>query len=172
MKSHFLLLLVCTSVLLNVNCTNNREPDIDSFIEKYKDEKFESLKGMGIFERSGGITEITYGISAESKGVPLYFVSYNLVTGKIKTINNNPGETGKSTKYLEESQVKSAIHQIRKHKFFLIFVDDSSNVFINPYYPNSPPFFLRLNKSTNQPGVKMGYVYERYKNNWYINLTR
>ena len=69
---------------------------------------------------------------------------------------------------LTEIEINNAVATIRKYDFFLLSVDSSKNVFINPFIANQPPYFLRLEEETGDSTIKKGYVYKLYRDNWYI----
>ena len=150
---------------------NNREvsnKDIDNFILKYDNENFENLKGISIFQRSRGINEIVYGIGKYQENKPLYFVEFNVLKESITEINRKLLEKDSVQDYLTEIEINNAVATIRKYDFFLLSVDSSKNVFINPFIANQPPYFLRLEEETGDSTIKKGYVYKLYRDNWYI----
>jgi hypothetical protein len=156
------------------SCTNNNvtNEDIDKFISKYQNEDFENLKGISIFQRSGGVNEIVYGIGKYQENKPLYFVEFNTRRKSITKINKTLLEKENIQDYLTEFEIKNAIAIIRKYDFFLLTVDSTENVFINPFTANAPAYFLRLKVETGDSIIKKGYVYKLYKKNWYITNTK
>lgn len=163
-----LLFMVLTSCS-NRNITND---DIDKFISKYQNENFSNLKGISIFQRSSGVNEIVYGIGKYQENKPLYFVEFNTLRKSITKINKTLLEKDSIQDYLTEFEIKNAIATIRKYDFFLLTVDSSENVFINPFVANTPAYFLRLNEKTGDSIIRKGYVYKLYKDNWYITNAK
>lgn len=150
---------------------NNREvsnKDIDNFILKYDNENFENLRGLSIFQRSRGINEIVYGIGKYQENKPLYFVEFNVLKKSITKINRTLLEKDSVQDYLTEIEINNAVETIRQYDFFLLSVDSSKNVFINPFIANQPAYFLRLEEETGDSTIKKGYAYKLYKDNWYI----
>jgi len=164
----FVFLMMC-----NFSCSNAQETgDIDSFINKYQHEDFKIFKGISIFQRSANVNEVVYGVGVAQNNLPLYFVSFDLITQKISEINTANLKQANVKSYLTEADIEKYILAIRKYGFFRIAVDDSSNLYVNPFKPNAPPLLLRLHVPTSEPTVRKGYVYNHYKGSWYINKSR
>ncbi len=164
-----LLLFMNLSSCVNKVITND---DIDKFISKYKNENFENLKGIFISIRSFGFNEIVYVVHELGDNKPPYFVEFNIATQSITKINKNLLEKDSISDYLTQKEITYAVHNIRKYHFFLLGIDSVGNVFINPFVANEPAFFLRLKAETGVKIIRKGYVYELYKDNWYLNRTK
>ncbi len=169
---HFIILLFIS--MGQLSCTNKgiSKNDIDKFISKYQGENFDAIKGMSVFERSRSGDEIVYGVSMLGEGKPPYFVEYSISRKSVIKINKSLLTKASVTEYLTADEIARAINTITEYGFFLLSVDSSRNVFINPFSSNSPAYFLRLNVLTGDSVVRKGYVYEQYRNNWYINRTK
>ncbi len=150
---------------------NHSNDEIDKFISKYQNEHFDSLKGISVFQRSRTVDEIVYGIGKYEGNRPLYFIEYNIPRKSISKINKSLLEKDSIQDYLTKSEITNAVNTIRKYDFFLLAVDSSENVFVNPFYINAPAYFLRIKTETGDSIVRKGYVYKLYKGNWYINKT-
>jgi hypothetical protein len=167
------ILIFTFLVMVSFSCSNAQQPaDIDSFINKYQHEDFEIFKGISVFQRSASVNEVVYGVGAFQQKLPIYFVSFNLITQKISEINDANIKKANIKSYLTEADIEKYISEIRKYGFYLIAVDDSSNLYVNPFKPNAPPLLLRLHTQTSLPTVRKGYVYDIYKGSWYVNRSR
>lgn len=169
------LLFLITGLVLQLtftSCDNPKGQDIDAFIAKYTGEDFSMFRGVSIFQRSAGMTHIMYGIGLSGAKKPLYFVEYNLIRQKVTTINNKLVKEAGYNDYLTNKQIEKYITDFRRYNFYLLSVDDSNNVFVNPYSANSPALLMRMNYATGEKIVRKGYVYELYKGEWYLNHTR
>lgn len=125
-----------------------------------------------MFERSRNGDEIIYGVSRTGENKPPYFVEYSISRQSIIAVNKSLLEKGSVIDYLTVGEITKAVKIMRRCDFFLLSVDSSGNVFINPFSANSPAYFLRLNVPTKDTVIRKGYVYEHYKENWYINRTK
>jgi len=168
----FTILLI---LFMNLYSCSNRvvtNEDIDKFISKYQNENFESLKGISILQRSRDLNEIVYVVDKLEDNKPPYFVEFNITKKSITNINKTQLEKDSISDYLTHTEITAAVNTIRKYDFFLLAVDSSKNVFINPFYANAPAYFLRLKVETGDSTIRKGYVYELYKDNWYLNKTK
>ncbi|MCC7244659.1 MAG: hypothetical protein IT269_03185 [Saprospiraceae bacterium] len=155
-------------------CKNERvsNVDIDNFISRYNDSSFNEIKNIAISQRSRGINEVVYVVAKSSGNMPVYFVTFDLVREKVISINKNNLEKANTKEYLTENEILNAVNAIRKHDFYLLSVDSLENVFVNPFHPEEPPYLLRLKVATGDSIVRKGYLYELYKENWYLNASR
>lgn len=156
------------------SCNNNTitTNDIDEFISKYNDVKFDEIKDISISQRSKNLNEVTYVIGKFDGNKPVYFATYNLIKEKIININKSNLEKTNTKEYLTENEILIAVKTIRKYNFYSLSVDSFENIYINPFYATEPPYFLRLRVALDSSEVKKGYVYELHKKNWYLNKTR
>ena len=92
--------------------------------------------------------------------------------GKIADINRKNLEKSKVQDYLSREEIMDAIKVIRKYNFFYLATDSLQNVYINPFYADEPPYLLRLKTFTGDSILRKGFVYELYKDKWYLNRTR
>lgn len=146
--------------------------EVDEFISKYNDEKFSELNNISIAQRSKSVSEIVYVIGRYGGNLPVYFVTFDLGKQSITDINNSNLVKSNTIDYLSKDEIIALINAFRKYNFYLLAVDSIGNAYINPFYSNQPPFLLRLKVSTGDNVVKKGYVYELYKDNWYLNKTK
>lgn len=158
-------LTFCSSRNINRN-------NIDDFVLKYNDVRFKDLKDITVAQRSKDINEIVYIVGRYTGNQPVYFVTYNTFNKEITSVNKSNLEKSKVKDYLTQSEIINAVEIVSNHGFYLLSVDSSENVFINPFHPNEPPFFLRLKILTGDSIIKMGYVYKLYIDNWYINNSK
>lgn len=156
------------------SCDNKRitNEDIDKFISKYNDSSFSELKNITVTQRSKSINEVVYVIGKFSENLPVYFATFDLAKEKVISINKTNLEKTNTKEYLAENEIFNAVNVIRKYDFYLLSVDSSENVFVNPFHPNEPPYLLRFKVATRDSIVRKGYVYELYKENWYLNKSR
>jgi len=161
-------LLIMTFI---ISCQNNSNIKMkrDKFIEKYQNENFSEFKNTFICVRQNNIIELIYMVGKFEGKLPMYFVTYNIIRSEVTQINKSALKEANIDDYFTDEEIKSLISNFRKYDFYLLGVDTGNNVFINPYNVNSPPYFLRLKTLTNEKSIKKGYIYDQYKNNWYIN---
>jgi len=146
--------------------------DIDTFITKYKDENFNALKNVSIVQRSSDGSEAVYVVGKFEGNEPVYFVTYNLNRKTITQIDNTKLKENNLQDYFTNDEIESYIETIRKYGFYLLAVDSDNNLYVNPFYSGEPPYLLRLNSISRDSTVRKGYVYELYRDNWYLNKTR
>lgn len=156
------------------SCTNKgvTNKDIDEFIAKYKEVKFSEINNITITQRNSDASEVVYVVGKFGGNTPVYFATFDLGKETVTNINKTNLEKTKTKEYLTDIEIANAVNTIRKYDFYLLSVDSSENVFVNPYYANEPPYLLRLKVATGDSIIRKGYVYKLYKENWYINKTR
>ena len=157
------------------SCGNNRENkmiDVDAFIAKYKEESFSNLKDIFISQRSADRSEVVYVIERFGGNQPVYFVTYDLNKKSVTEIDNSRLKDANVQDYFTHDEISLYIDIFRKYNFYLLGVDNDSNLYVNPFYADEPPYLLRLKTGTKDSTVRKGYVYELYKDNWYLNKTR
>lgn len=165
-KLYLLIMLLCVGSCSNKSISNN---DIDNFIGQYDSVNFDSVKGIFIAKRSSILSETVYIIDKFGENKPPYFVTFNLSRQIITDINRTLLEQDSIADYLTENEIYSAINTIKKYDFYLLAMDSSENVYMNPFYANAPAYFLRLKIATGDSTVRSGYIFNLYKNNWYLN---
>lgn len=156
-------------IFSNTSCQRKQNINKDDFIEKYQIEDFSKFSNSFIAIRSKGIQEVTYMIHEFGSNLPTYFVTYNCLTNSIINIDNTMLKEEGIDDYYTEKEISDLIIEFRKYDFYLLGSDNEGNVLINPYEINQPAFYLRSSKLDISDTIRMGYVYERYKDNWYIN---
>jgi hypothetical protein len=168
------MLIWFIAIFLSCSNDNNtvRNNDIDEFIEKFRDLKFDGLRDISIAQRSKNLGDAVYVVGKGDGSLPVYFVTYNLQKQIITTVDRKNLEKDNIPDYLTKDAIQKAVNAIRENDFFFLAVDSTENVYINPYYANEPPFFLRLKAATGDSVIRRGYVYELYKDKWYLNKTR
>jgi hypothetical protein len=160
----FLFVTLISSCYKSINQTV-----VNDFITKYRDEKFLEFKNVFIFIRSSGFTNSIYFLGKFEGNEPLYFVTYNEVTGTITEISRQQLNGSKVDDYFTKSQITFLVEKFRQTHFCLLGVDSHRNILFNPFYPNNPAFFLHLSSESNIGMFKMMGDYKLYKDNWYIN---
>lgn len=164
MKSLYLL-----SLFFIMSCQNEiKNDDIDTVINKYDKTDFSLFKNtfIGIRERNGN--EIVYIIEKAEGNLPVYFVKYSISKGSIIDINKTALEEKNIEDYFTSKEIYSIIQNFRELDLSLLKVDKEGNVFMNPFKINEPAILLRLANPSANKEVRRGYVYNHYKNNWYI----
>lgn len=156
------------------SCSNRSitNGDIDKFISKYDSVRFDELKDISIAQRSKDLSKIVYVVGRCEGNHPVYFVTFDLQKQSVMTIDKTNLEKSKVQEYPTQDEIFNAVNTIRKHDFSFLAVDSSENVYVNPFYANEPPYLLRLKIATGDSVIRKGYVYELYKDNWYLNKTR
>lgn len=145
---------------------------IEEFIGKYENVKFDELKDIAVSIRGRNMGEIVYIVGKGEVSLPVYIVTYNTQRGEIAEINRINLEKSQVQDYLTRDEIMNAIKVIRKYNFYHLATDSFQNVYINPFYAEEPPYFLRLKTFTGDSIVRKGFVYDLYKNKWYLNRTR
>jgi hypothetical protein len=167
--------LICFSVVF-FSCYNRNNAitnkDVDEFILKYRDVRFDDLKDISIAQRGRNVGSEVYVVGNGEGSFPVYFVTFDFQKKEITTIDKTNLEKSKVQDYLTKDKISKAINVIKKYNLYFFAVDSSQNVYINPFYANEPAYFLRLKAFTGDSTIKRGYVYELYKDRWYLNKTR
>lgn|SRR5574343_542087 len=171
-KNAYLKIAVLTFLFLSCNKNAITKQDIDNFISENEKISFSCLKNVTIVQRSSNLNNIVYAVGRYSGNLPVYIVTYSLKEEKVTKIDKSILRSARINDYLTECEIYSAIKMTRSKDFFLLAVDSLGNVFINPFQFNSPPYFLRLQNKSKAKTVRYGYIYELYKNNWYLNKLR
>ena len=170
-----LRIFTCFLVFL-FSCSSGNNPitnkEIDKFISKYNEVKFDQVKDISITQRSRGTSEVVYVVGKAEGNLPVYFVTFDLKKKEIVGIDKTSLEKTKVQDYLTRDEIFNAVNIIREFDFYSFAVDRLQNVYINPFHADEPPYFLRLKTFTGDSIIKRGYVYELYKNRWYLNRTR
>ena len=167
-----LKLVFFTFLLLSCNKNVITKQEIDKFISENEKNSFSNIKNITIVQRSRNLSNIVYAVGRYSGNLPVYIVTYNLSEDKVTKIDKSILKSSGSDEYLTEYEIYNAIKITRSKDLYLLAVDSLENVFINPFQFNSPPYFLRLKNQSEAKMVRYGYIYELYKNNWYLNKTR
>lgn len=162
------LMVVCFSCreIRNDHVDNGK---LNSFISSYDKTDFTKFKNafIGIRQKKG--KDITYIIQNITKNLPVYLVTYDEVRNVIIKIDRTALAKSNIEDYYTEEEIGGLIQSFRKYDFALIQVDSNDNVFINPWEINTPALLLRLNEfPPKEDTVRKGYVYKKYKDNWYI----
>lgn len=160
----FVFLLSCSSV-----GKKNSALSKDEFIQRYEKEDFSILTNVFIAVRNENTNKTIYMVQKFDGDFPVYFVTYNNLTERIININREQLLKAEVRDYFSTDQISEYISFFRQFDFCLLGVDADSNVFINPYYCQSPPYFLRLNNHSNEKTIDEGYLYGHFNGNWYIN---
>jgi hypothetical protein len=166
------IILICLFTGL-LSCSNRSTSvhDVDDFISKYKNEDFNGLKNIIIAERSADRSKIIYLIGKSEGNMPVYFVTFDRARQTVTHINNSILIQSHVPDYFTKDGIINAVNVFRKYDFYLLGVDSSKNVYINPFRANEPVYLLRLNTATGDSIVRKGYVYKLYKDNWYLNTS-
>ncbi len=144
---------------------------IDDFVKRHQTDGFSDFKNVAIFIRQMGITSTTYILSTYDGNYPVYFVTYNELINKITEIDYSGMKEKRIDSYFSKSQIIFLVNKFRQTKFCLLAVDTQKNVYINPFYPNRPPFFLRKNKTAKLEMLRKSGDFIQYKDDWYINRS-
>lgn len=140
---------------------------MDDVVAKYDKEDFSYFQNIFIAIRDAGFNEITYIIQKSEGDLPVYFVVYTISNGKID-INRTSLEKAKEKDYFTDAKIKEIIEKFRKYDLFLLQVDKSGNVYMNPFRSNEPAVLLRLAQASDRKEIRKGFVFKQYKNHWYI----
>ncbi len=174
MKKYSLYTL-CIFLFFNIfifsttSCQRKQNINKDEFIEKYQIEDFSKFSNSFIAIRSKGLLEVTYMIHEFGSNLPPYFVIYNCLTNSIIKIDNTMLKEEGIDDYYTEKEISDLIIEFRKYDFYLLGSDNEGNVLINPYEINQPAFYVRATNTNLPDTIRIGYVYKKFKDNWYIN---
>lgn len=140
---------------------------IDEFIKNYENTSFVRFSNISISVRQEDLTSIIYLVQNNDNEDRLYIVAYNKLNNRIKEVKVTGKHSGKGDFSLNE--IKKIVYDFSLYKFCLLSVDEFNDVFINPYYQNSPPVFLRIGPGSKLDISELTENYIHYKNNWYID---
>ena len=151
---------------------NISNDDIDKFISECQDKTFSNFIGVSITFRDTDLGNDIYMVAKQGGKYPPYVVHFNKRKKEITSIDNKLLKQGNFNSYFDETQIKDLMKRFIDFDVKNLSVDSIGNVFISPFYGEHSPNLLRLNVITNEKVVKKGYVYELYKDNWYINNSK
>jgi hypothetical protein len=171
MQKIFILFLSIIIMSLSFCSTHVRSEDIDEFILKYDKIKFDRLHDISIVLRSKAFNHEIYAVSRYSGNFPVYFVTYDLQKNFVSNIDKSNLVNTHTAEYLTSDEINNAVSTIRKHNFFLLAVDSSENIYINPFHADEPAYLLRLRSVTGDSVINSGYIYDLYNNHWYLNRS-
>ncbi|MCD7971331.1 MAG: hypothetical protein LUG18_01480, partial [Candidatus Azobacteroides sp.] len=138
----------------------------DSIIYVYENQDFSGLENISIGILEEGKSMIIYFISKRNE--ENYILKYNLkesVISKFSYFDIPEGE-----KILSEEELTSIIENFRKYGIYMLEIDEEKNIYINPYEINAPPYYMKCKSDTTKQLLeKNDFIYEKYKDNWYIN---
>lgn len=161
------------SVIFTFSCQKNdkviSKKTIDDFIEKYQTESFLELKNVTIYVRQKDLQNTTYILQKNEGNLPVYIVTYNEWINEITEVNNSVLKGKKVADYFTRNQIAYLINKFRVYNFCMLSMDKQENVFINPFYPDNPAFFLRLGKTSKLKPSKLSGDFKQYKDSWYVN---
>lgn len=144
------------------------EKKVDSFISEYQNVDFLEFKDSFVAIRQKKGKDIIYIIQNISKNLPVYMVTYDQIRNQVVKIDRTALIKMNVTDYYSEEEIDRLIDDFRKYDFALIQVDSNDNVFINPWVVGAPAQLLRIREVAQEDTIKKGYVYKKYKDNWYI----
>lgn len=153
------------------SCSNRSitNDDIDKFISKYHDETFSNFIGVSISYRDSDLGDNIYMVAKQGGKYPPYIVHFNKRKNEVTNIDNKLLIKSNCKDYFNDTQIKDLMARFIGFNVQNLSVDSVGNVFISPFYGEHSPTLLRLAVTTNEKVVKKGYVYELYKDNWYLN---
>lgn len=173
MKIKLFLFFIVVSIC---SCHDNKQEikttDVDKFVTKYDSTKFDEFRNISISRRSSTNKDVVYVIGRTGGNLPVYFATFDLQAKSVTIIDRSNLDKDTIQDYLTNDEIVTAVNSIRKYDFYFLGIDSSGNVYINPFYSNEPPYFLRLQTSIGDSVVRKGYVYQLYKERWYLNKTR
>lgn len=167
-------LIYIFSLISVCSCQNSKtisRGEIDNFVKKYQAEEFPEFKNVSIVIRQRTLTSTIYVLDKQGENLPVYFITYNEWLNKITEINSSLLKEQKVSDYFTKSQITVLINRFRQLNFCLLSIDNQDNVFINPFYPSSPPCLIRLGKTSRVEMLKVSGDFKPYKDNWYINQS-
>lgn len=144
-----------------------KEVDIDKFIENYRNVDFSDFKNAVITYRTSKKNTDVFVLSRYGSN-SFYYIYYNHSDNKIDHIYTP--KHGKEADF-SNKEIEIMFDKNSKYDFFLIGGDNNGNIFINPFYANARPYFLRLKRKSKSEFIKKGFYYKHYKDKWYININ-
>lgn len=163
-------------IILFFSCCNNNsritQEHIDKIVSEYDNVSFNEICDISVSERSRGLNSLTYIVGKGEGNLPVYFVTLDPVKKNIIDVNSTNLKRLNIKEYLSREEISKAINVAIKYGFYFFAKDSAGNIYINPFYPDEPPYFLRMSTAIGDSIVKKGYVYELYREKWYINKTR
>ncbi|MGJ1448748.1 hypothetical protein ACR79S_20280 [Sphingobacterium spiritivorum] len=142
--------------------------EINAFISKYETVDFNEFKGAFIAIRQRNLNSIIYIVQNISKDYPIYIVKYDLLKDTISEIDRTALKKKDTEDYYTQKEISKLICNFRKYNFALLKVDSNNNVFINPWQIGDPAILLRMREESAKETIKIGFVYKKYNNRWYI----
>lgn len=167
------LILSFMVIVFFVGCERNSKKkletkEINTFISKYETVDFTEFKNAFVAVRQRNLKNIVYIVQNVSKNDPVYIVTYDQFRDTITDIDRTALEKKGIENYYSQKEISRLILNFRKYDFALLQVDSNNNVFINPWHIGEPAILLRLNEDTTNETVKIGFVYKKYNNRWYM----
>jgi hypothetical protein len=156
------------------SCSNRSitNDDIDKFILKYHDETFSNFIGVSISYRDSDFGDNIYMVAKQGGKFPPYIVHFNKEKNEITSVDDKLLKQSNCKNYFNDTQIKDLMISFIGFNVQNLSVDSNRNVFVCPFYGEHSPILLRLSVMTNEKVVKKGYVYELYKDNWYLSKTK
>lgn len=168
----WIVAIVFTSIFQVVICQELDFTDkkvVDTFIEKYGQEKFSEFDKAIISVIDENEKESVYSVGKIENELPLYFVTYDCVNKKVQDIDKLLLENARVDNYFKDKELEAFVVAFRKYNFSVLGKDEAGNIFIVPSPSHKLPFFLKTkNLTTNDVVVKLGITYKHYKDNWYM----
>ena len=146
--------------------------DLDDYISRNNDLSFGGIKDIFVVQRSADFYTITYVIHRYDTHHAVYFATYNRIAGSLSDIHTVNSVTPDPHDYIAKEEIENALRIVRSKNVYLLGIDSSQNIYVNPFYANQPPYLMRLKFATGDSIVRKGYVYALYKGTWYLNTHR
>lgn len=139
---------------------------IDDIINKHDAANFDDLKNISIYFRSSGNqwNSAIYFIGILEKSCSPYAVEFNGIDKSIIEISNDLVISSCGKDYLTKYQIEKIMKKYIEYEFCLIQVDESGNLYINPYEQELPTL---LRKIPNSEPADL-YLFRHYRGNWYV----
>jgi len=165
------LIILIFSFICIFSCTNTevKNNNIDKFISKYQNETFSKFIGVSITFRDSDFGSDIYMVSKQGGKYPPYIIHFNKRLKQVTSIDDKLLKQSNFNSYFDENQIKDLMKEFIEFDVKNLSADSIGNIFISPFYGEYSPNLLRLNTTKIEKVVKKGYVYDWYKDNWYLN---
>lgn len=151
--------------------TTGVHDDIDRLIVQFDHHDFGIPPDASILLRSSLFFEEQYVVGKFEGNRPMYFVTYNTITNSISKIDSSMLLRLHEQRYFSKEELTNLVNSIRNYGFFMLSSTAAGDILLNPFVYDSPPLLYRTKVRIESDTIRNGYIYKRYKDNWYINTN-
>jgi len=161
---------VCFLILLWVFVSSCKSAfdraDVDKFITRYNKEDFSEFANIQISLNHNYFISKHYLISKIGEQYPPYTVTFNVLKGKVTSVNRLFLMGTKD--YLSNRDIDKLARRMEDYGFCLLRVDSLGSVYINPFQVYSEPILIKAPQQKQERFKYDEYLYKRYKGAWFL----